>query len=313
MEALARRLHPKHIKLPQIKKELTNYHIGYRGEQSLDYYFNLISEQYNCIVLHDIRLQINQSYFQMDTLVIDKGYIAIFEIKNLAGSIHINGHTKQAIRTLNGHEEVIQNPLLQSQTQKFQLKDWLVSNGWPLVPLLDYVILSDPSTRIISDQTNLQFIHHLSHAARIPDILSSLSTKYSTDLLSKTQTYDLSQILILQHTRSTYPILKQFNLHSSDILKGVLCPKCPNCFMIRGRKLGYWHCPDCFIYSKTAHIQALQDYSLLLNDSITNYELRSFLNITSPDIAYRILTSNLIPKTGTYKNRTYTIPYPLLP
>ena len=71
---------------------------------------------------------------------------------------------------------------------------------------------------------------------------------------------------------------------------------------------GVWTCPHCKEKSKTAHIKAIEDYFLLIKPSITNSELRHFLQIDSIKSANNILKSLNLPYTGNRKGRVYHRP-----
>jgi hypothetical protein len=75
--------------------------------------------------------------------------------------------------------------------------------------------------------------------------------------------------------------------------------------MQRGR--GRWICRECSVFSKDAHIESLDDYNLLINQSITNKELRNFLNLSSIHIASKLLISLNLPVTGETRNRSYNL------
>ncbi|WP_408007220.1 hypothetical protein ACJROX_21355 [Pseudalkalibacillus sp. A8] len=68
---------------------------------------------------------------------------------------------------------------------------------------------------------------------------------------------------------------------------------------------GKWICPICRATSKNAHFQALHDYALLINPTITNKELRKFLHIDSEAVANYILKSLNLDYRGNTKERIY--------
>jgi hypothetical protein len=116
----------------------------------------------------------------------------------------------------------------------------------------------------------------------------------------------IKRLLLTKHTPENPDILKQFNLSPSELLTGVKCPTCS--FLPMYLHFGTWCCPKCKVKSKTAHIPTINDYFLLVKPSITNAELREFLQIGSISISSEILTSMKLPFTGTYRNRVYYQP-----
>ncbi|WP_378934694.1 hypothetical protein [Metabacillus herbersteinensis] len=71
------------------------------------------------------------------------------------------------------------------------------------------------------------------------------------------------------------------------------------------RKRGKWNCPICEQQSTDAHIATLKDYALLIEPIITNQKARVFLQIESPTVSNRILTSEGFPASGGNKDRKY--------
>ncbi|MBB5174260.1 hypothetical protein [Texcoconibacillus texcoconensis] len=55
-------------------------------------------------------------------------------------------------------------------------------------------------------------------------------------------------------------------------------------------------------------MRALQDYSLLIGNTITNQQLRSFLRLESRMTAQRILQDVAIGYKGNYRDRVYQLP-----
>ncbi|MDQ7861687.1 nuclease-related domain-containing protein [Peribacillus frigoritolerans] len=53
-------------------------------------------------IFHDLRLQDQSRFFQLDTLLISKKYALIIEVKNIAGAIYFDPHFNQLIRTIEG-------------------------------------------------------------------------------------------------------------------------------------------------------------------------------------------------------------------
>ncbi len=68
-----------------------------------------------------------------------------------------------------------------------------------------------------------------------------------------------------------------------------------------------WRCSNCNSTSKSAHLRALQDYTLLFGTITTNSKLRDFLNVQSSSAVKRLLKTMNIPHTGTNKGRIYDL------
>jgi hypothetical protein len=69
-----------------------------------------------------------------------------------------------------------------------------------------------------------------------------------------------------------------------------------------------WHCPHCHFISKTTHLQAVDDYFLLIHSTITRKQFGEFLHITSTYIAGNLLRALNLPSTGTKRGTNYYLP-----
>ena len=98
LEALLRRLIMNYPDRNNLEKELAKSYAGFRGEQALDYHIAQIpgNEHY---IFQNLRLPHSQdSFFQIDLLLLSRKLFTIFEAKNLKGTIFIE--QDQLIRTL---------------------------------------------------------------------------------------------------------------------------------------------------------------------------------------------------------------------
>ncbi|CAM3902928.1 nuclease-related domain-containing protein [Mesobacillus zeae] len=114
LEALLRRLPFNHPKIPTIQTALTNRKAGYKGELESDYHLSLLPEK-DYFILHDIRLPHNDTFFQIDSLIICPGFILILDVKNFYGTIHLHPKSDQMVREYEGKEQGFSNPLVQAK------------------------------------------------------------------------------------------------------------------------------------------------------------------------------------------------------
>lgn len=313
LEALLRRIPNQHEKVPTIKKELVRRKVGYQGEQSLNYYFRFLNDP-QLFLLHDLRLLgTNRSYFQIDTLLVSKSFIAILEIKNYTGSIYFDPDTYQVYRTSATHDdEILTNPLLQIQAQKLQLRDWLTAHNWPLLPIAKLVVFSDPSTKIVSTPTNLQLLKQVVTAPALLSKLESLQSTYSKDYLTDSGLEKLVQQLVHKHVPpACSDVLHDYRISAGTIISGVYCPSCQRPTLTRGVVVGKWFCPDCMIASKHAHLSALEDYFLLLNHRVSTGEIHAFLQTSNRQQAYDLVNKLPLARVGQFRARRYELMYPL--
>ncbi|WP_306981774.1 nuclease-related domain-containing protein [Alkalicoccobacillus murimartini] len=304
-KALERRVSPSHISFPKIKEDLALREVGYRGEVSTDYYMKFL-EQDQFYLVKDLRLRSTEGdYFQMDTVVVCDKYIAIIETKNISGRISFNESTNQMFRKVNDIEQVLPNPFSQVRRQRIQLTDWFLKKGWPLLPIVEFVALSNPSTFIDSSSKRLV------PSEEIPAKLIQLQRSYQTIALKRSEVPLIAQQLAESHIPEIMTEVLPYQITTKDIRKGVLCPACSRIGMERVLRTGSWFCANCNHYSKDAHIQALEDYFLLIKPTITNRELRDFLQIHSSSLSHYLLNQLTLPRTNSNKYTYYTLSCPL--
>lgn len=103
LEALLRRIPKNHTKRLQIENDLNKWWASYRGEQSVDYHLDILPKD-DVSILHSPRLNNNQNYFQIDTLLLFTKLIIIIEIKTFSGKVYFDKKNNQVIQTKDGGE-----------------------------------------------------------------------------------------------------------------------------------------------------------------------------------------------------------------
>jgi ssDNA-binding Zn-finger/Zn-ribbon topoisomerase 1 len=136
--------------------------------------------------------------------------------------------------------------------------------------------------------------------------MTNLRSVHHKEILSRKTLKKLCKLLLKNHTPLTIDILSIYQIPYKDIITGVQCPECH--FIPLKKSRNGWPCPSCKMISKDAHIQAVEDYFLLISPTITNKQCKDFLNLNSHDTAYRILTSMNLPHNGKTKGRVYFNP-----
>ncbi|MTH55459.1 hypothetical protein GKZ89_18875 [Bacillus mangrovi] len=140
-------------------------------------------------------------------------------------------------------------------------------------------------------------------AEKLPLSIQQLEKSYK-EILTEKEVKKVVRTLNKNHAEAHYSILDRYGIQKEELIKGVLCIHCSK---VMERYKGGWHCRGCNIKSRNAHTTALNDYLLLINSSITNQELRSFLKLESPASATKLLKSLNYPSSGQNKGRTYQL------
>lgn len=305
LEALIRRLFTSHPKWAEAAAEYKRRMAGYRGEKSLDFHLSMLPDtQY--LIFHGLRLLYGGFYFQIDILLLCSTFAVVLEVKNMFGEISFEKDFNQTKWKKNGAEERIKNPVLQAKLQARKLRHWLQEHNCTEVPIHYFFVNSNEKTIIKTESRNEQLIQHICNSENVLEKIEQIAKYYKTDKLDKKELKKIKRLLLTNHTPDNPDILKAFNLTPKDIPTGGQCPECNTIPMVYIK--GKWCCSKCKTISKTAHIQAVKDYFLLVKPTITNAELCLFLHIDSPNVGYKILKSMNLPYSGTFKNRVYHQP-----
>lgn len=304
LEALLRRLHHSHPKYSEVEEELAKSLAGFKGEQSLDYYLRSLPDQ-EYFIFHDLRLSDGAYFFQIDTLILSTSFILILEVKNISGTLIFDPAFQQLIRTNNGMEEVFSDPIQQVNYQTFKFTEWLKNKHFPAIPIEPLVVMANSNTIIKTSLHHKLPLQSVIRSTKLLEKIYEYKESHKEEKFSKKDIRKLCNLLLTWHVPKNFDVLQRFQINRSDLLMGVHCPKCKKLSM--ERKWGKWVCTTCSFSSRDAHKNALNDYFLLFQSSITNEQFRNFLQLPSSSIAYKLLTSMNLPHSGTKRWREYDL------
>ncbi|MEH7391820.1 nuclease-related domain-containing protein [Bacillus sp. JJ1474] len=300
-EALLNRLPPNFEKRPLIEKDLAKRKAGFRGEVATDYYINILTDKEFTIV-KNLRLSNGHEYFQIDTFILSPTFALILETKNISGTLFFDSKFKQLIRYLNDNEDGFLDPITQAERQKRELRYWLHQRNIS-IPIEYLVVISNPTTVIKTDPKNHVAFKVVLHAHELLDRIEKMQKSFTGEKLTKREIIRITKLLVNSHTPEKVNVLEKYKISVSTLITGVQCPNCKASPM--NRIYGTWFCSICKLKDKAAHQQALLDYCLLIDSSITNQQFREFLQISSADIAKKLLFSMNLPHSGSNKGRIY--------
>ncbi|MEH7252061.1 nuclease-related domain-containing protein [Neobacillus niacini] len=305
LQVLERRILPNHPVRQDVSTELSNRMAGYKGEKSLDFHLSMLSES-KYYIFHGLRLKYRKYFFQLDNFLLCPSFGLNLEVKNMAGKLHFEKKFNQMVQTKKDSSARKTNPVLQAKLQAIKLKKWLKEHNCPDIPIYYFFVNSNSKTRIVSESGNENVTQHICNSELLLDKIFQIEDTNKADLLTVKDVRKIKRLLLSNHTSENPDILQIFNLTQKDIRTGVQCPNCN--FIPMKYSRGNWFCSSCKEKSKTAHIQAVYDYFLLIKPSITNSEFRLFLHIDSIHIAQKLLGSMNLHFTGSFKNRVYHAP-----
>ncbi len=289
-----------------LELEIGKMTAGFRGEDSINYFLNMLPNKKECHVLHDLRIPHESTFFQIDTLILNPNYFLIIEVKNISGNLFFDHTFNQLLRTKNGIEEPFQDPIPQVERQKYQLEHWLRKNKFPTVPIETLVVMTHSQSVLKTNDVSSRISKKVIHSVQLLDRIRQLQRKYkqhvvvSRDVMNK-----MTRKLTKEHTPRDVNVMERYKISKEMIIKGVQCTGCLAFDMKKGYRT--WNCPHCSHSSRNPHIRALKDYSLFIQTMITNQQARDFLKLSSISIASKLLVSMQLPYTGATKGRTYDL------
>ncbi|WP_137792261.1 nuclease-related domain-containing protein [Bacillus sp. E(2018)] len=304
LSKLIRRIPQNHIKQKFLQEQLRNFTSGHTGEKSLDYFYRYLPKT-NMNLVHGIRILHDHYYFQMDTLILTPNFITILEIKNFAGHLYFDDKFSQLIRTYNGQKEAFSNPIEQVKRQSYHLNEILLQQKFSPIPIESLVVMTHPHVIIEASPTYKEAYEKVIKSSSLQQKFHEFSQKHTQTILLPKQIKKLLKFLIKVNSSFNPDICEFFQIDKKDLLTGVLCPLCDQSIM--NYRWGIWHCPACKYASKTAHIEALQDYAYLCSTYISNRECMKYLHLKTSDQTNHLLRSLKLPTSGSTKFRKYNL------
>ncbi|MFK4998484.1 nuclease-related domain-containing protein [Bacillus sp. N9] len=302
MEALLRRILKGHPSWEQIVAELGARQAGIRGEQALDYYIAQITEKGH-FIFQNLRLPLpNASFFQIDILFLSQRYFIIFEAKNISGDIYIDPN--QMERTFGETKNIYSNPIDQVANQQYHLQNLIESHINIKLPGCSFVVFTNQNSTIIPNPQYRAIAEKVIRPLVIRKRAAILLERNRQDLIDKKQLNKLTRILLKSHTPDDPDILEKFQINKEDLITGIQCENC-NIFTVQKYRQA-WICTNCNGISKTAHLQALLEYCLLIGSTISRKQCSEFLHLT-PSVSSKLLRSLHLQTSGKFKTQTYEL------
>ncbi|MFS0862223.1 nuclease-related domain-containing protein [Fredinandcohnia sp. 179-A 10B2 NHS] len=303
LEAYLKRITESHPRYSDIRDEHSRRFAGYRGEQSLVYYLSLLPQK-DYHIFHNLRLldTSNKHFFEIDTLILTPSFTLIIDAKNYRGKLYFDDQFEQLIQTYVDTEKAYPCPIAQANRHELQLKRLLQANKFHLPSIESLVIFTNPSC-IISASPRHKQIHKVIRSTSFLSKIETFEKKHKNVIFDQKQLQKLAKFLLKKHTPHAENILEQYENGYDYLRKGVGCPDCGALPMVRTERR--WLCKSCGCSSKTAHLEAIRDYYLLVGKTITNQQLREFLLLPSRVAAKNILLSLRLDHNGGQKNRIY--------
>ncbi|WML48996.1 nuclease-related domain-containing protein [Neobacillus sp. PS3-34] len=233
------------------QKYYLNLEKGYEGEVQ----FDLLTEklQSDCLILNDLLLEVNNTKFQIDTLIIYQETTYLFEVKNYEGDFYFD---HDILQTISGKE--IKNPLDQLKRSNSLLRQLLQNLGFN-INVEAYVIFINHEFTLYQTPLNLPIIF----PTQLNRFLKKLDTKPSR--LNSVHKKLADKLVSLHQTES--PPYSRLPPYDYNLLKkGNTCKDCHSFSMfVGGHKIVCSEC-GCEELVATAVIRSVEELKLLFPD-----------------------------------------------
>ena len=300
LEAFRRRLSGERSQDINVKEQIRIANAGINGERVLEATFKKYQLTFEHAIYHGLNLRSTGS-FQIDNLFLSRQGAFILEVKNIRGRIGFSEETNQLIRTLdNGQVDAFECPSVQLRRNRYLLEDWFHQRKLS-IPIRTAVVFPNPRQLIENTRPELTILF----PNEIPTLLRELELNPPV-IDSKTFSLMANELLEGHSDYNPYPMCKSFRINPVEVRSGVQCEKCGKLGM--ERIFRGWGCTACKSVSRTAHVQAIKDWFMLISDTMTNRECREFLHIPKNYTASRLLEDLPLESCGANRGRYYRFP-----
>lgn len=303
LEVLTSRLKQRFKGKNLIADEAARQRAGYNGEKSIDYFLTFLDKKAYSI-LNYLRLCDEHGAFQLDTLILTPSFILNIEVKHVSGKIVFDS-MKQAVRTNTDGESQYFNPLDQVHLQRLRLHKWLMNHGFPKLPIVNLIVYTNSNCILLNNTDDPLVRKTVIRKESLISKIQELTQIHQKKMMKQEQLQHLITTLINKHTPLKRDLMGEFGVKVNHLRQGVICIECSGSPMKWNR--GKWFCAFCKNISNDAHINALYDYSMLINTEITNRQAREFLQIEGTRIMHRLLKNMNLPEVGKTSDRKYNL------
>jgi hypothetical protein len=267
------------------KQHYFNLKKGYEGEVIFDSLTDKL--QCECLILNDLLLEVNNTTFQIDSLIIVQGKIQLYEIKNFEGDYYY-----ESDKLYKKPRFEIINPLHQLSRSESLLRQLLLNHGFNF-PIDASVVFINPAFTLYQAPLDKPIIFstqiksYLNHLNTIPSKLTNKHKKLA------------DQLLALHRNDSPYERVPSYNF--DQLKKGIICPKCRSFSATIGLK--YYICMGCQHQEllDDAVLRSIKDFILLFpNEKMTTKTIHDWCQIVTERRIRTILLRNFI-KIGDHR------------
>lgn len=299
--ALEKRLPRHHEKYNYIAEELYNSRAGYGGEVEYDRHMKEVRTDYPHAILHDLYLQHDGVYFQLDSLFISPNTIIISEIKNRADKIVITDKPTQFIQVNEaGRSKVFRSPIAELERKIQFFEKWLLRRNIK-IPVKGIVVFAYNNQIVIEGTPSMPILT----TYEAPTYFRALPSEKT--LFGQKEIKKVANVLIKSHREyNPFPLLKRYKIKPDQLMNGLYCSTCPVASIMTW-KLRRWECSVCGVRDSDSHLKAIDEWFMLMPNKLTNQAFCDFTGIPNRHTAKRLLARTKLRQQGTGRGSRYEL------
>jgi len=274
------------------KEKQYHFHLekGYEGEIIFDVMLDRLENEN--LILSDLLFEVNNTMFQIDSLLITRDTLFLFEVKNYEGDYY---YDSDLFKTMAGTE--IKDPLLQLKKSESLLRQMVKNLGFHFT-LEAYIIFINPEFALFQAPLNQPII--------LPNQLNRFMKKLNNkpSKLDSQHTRLAEKLMTLHKTDSGFSRVPKYEYE--QLQKGIICPSCKEVYTEYKQKK--FTCVHCHAKEsiENALMRTVEEYRLLSPErKITTSAIYEWCNRVLPAKMIRRLLTNNLHSIGEFNTRYY--------
>jgi hypothetical protein len=274
------------------KIQFSNLEKGYEGEVKFDQLAQSLQEER--YIINDLLFEVNNSYFQIDTVIISQGVIHLLDVKNFHGDCYFKSDKLYSVTTnqeyKNPLDQLNRSSTLFRKLLQILKQDYLVEASVIFINP-EFTLYQAPMDQpiILPTQVN-RFLNKMN---RTPSKLNAGHKKLAQNLIS------------LHQSKNPYSLVP--NYEYEKLRKGIYCKYCKSFLFSKENK--HFVCGSCSEHEKIEPVilRHVNEFEMLFPErKVTTHNIYEWCNTDlSIKTIYRILKKNY-KTNGNTKDTYYT-------
>lgn len=292
------RLPQNHEKYQLISDKIYQISAGYAGEVEVDQILVEIGLPKEATVFKDLRLEVLPGfYIQLDTLIITRKCIILLEVKKYSGTVSFDEDIGKTTKVSPNRELEKYDCVVHQVDRAVHGLTVILQNSPYSLPIYPIIVMANSKTEISLYPKTMP----VKYKKQLPKYIRQLNS--NAEMVSVQEWTKVKEHIARQvRAQIDRPLCKRYAIPASELRKGVLCLQCNH--VMKKSQGRTWICEGCGMSNPLAAKEAVLDWFCLVNTTLTNKQLCSFLYMDSPS-ATRVFCQVKLKKVGHTSNTYY--------